>query len=158
MTWCDLFYIAATEATRDKTVLITRYPIDSCYNQFPTKIVISSTVKTEPIYYNGEFYKYYPKIREEDISSNTSNKFIDTLMISNLMLDAIGGDYDGDQTSVKGVYTKEANEELLKFMNSKSNYIGFNGECIRKSSNEAIQSIFNLTRVLPGTELKDMVF
>lgn len=158
MTWCDIFYIAATEATRDKTILITRYPIDSCYNQFPTKIVISSTVETEPIYYNGEFYKYYPLIREEDISSNTSNKFIDTLRISNLMLSAIGGDYDGDQTSVKGVYTKEANEELLKFMNSKANYIGFNGECIRTSSNEAIQSIFNLTRVLPGTELKEMVF
>jgi hypothetical protein len=93
MTWCDIFYIAACEVTRDKTVLITRYPIDSCYNQFPTKIVVSSTKETEAIYYNGEFYKYYPKIRNEDLNTNTSNVFIDTLMISNLMLSAIGGDY-----------------------------------------------------------------
>lgn len=45
------------------------------------------------MYYNGQFYKYYPVIRTEDINTNTSNTFIDTLMISNLMLSAIGGDY-----------------------------------------------------------------
>jgi hypothetical protein len=44
-------------------------------------------------------------------------------------------------------------------MNSKANYIEFNGECIRTSSKEAIQSIYDLTRVLPGTELdKEMIF
>lgn len=158
MTWCDIFFIAANEVTKDKTILITRYPIDSCYNQFPTKIVVASTSETEAISYNGEFYKYYPKIREEDLNSNTSNRFIDTLKISNLMLSAIGGDYDGDMASVKGVYTKEANEELLKFMDSKANYIGFNGECMRTSANEAIQSIYNITRVLPNTNLIEMEF
>ena len=29
LTWCDVFYIAATEAVKDKTILITRYPINS---------------------------------------------------------------------------------------------------------------------------------
>ena len=38
-----------------------------------------------------EFYKNYPYIRQEDIGVNTSNKFIDTLNISNLYLDGIGG-------------------------------------------------------------------
>ena len=27
LTWCDIFYIAATEATKDKNVLVTRFPI-----------------------------------------------------------------------------------------------------------------------------------
>lgn len=40
-----------------------------------------------------EFYKNYPYIRQEDIGVNTSNRFIDTLNISNLYLDGIGGDY-----------------------------------------------------------------
>lgn len=93
LTWCDVFYIAACESVKDRTILITRYPIDSYYSQFPTKIVVSSTKDTEPIYYNNTLYKYYPKIREEDIGTNTSNKFIDTLRICNLYLDAIGGDY-----------------------------------------------------------------
>lgn len=158
MTWCDLFYMAACEATFDKTVLITRYPIDSMYNQFPTKIVVTSTKETEPVEFNGKFYKYYPIIREEDIGSNTSNRFIDTLWLSNLMLKAIGGDYDGDTASVKGVYTKEANQELMDYMDSKLNYIGFDGSVIRTTTNEAIQSIFNLTRVLNPNDLDEMKF
>ena len=37
------------------------------------------------------FYKSYPYIRQEDIGTNTSNLFIDSLNISNLYLDGIGG-------------------------------------------------------------------
>ena len=28
LTWCDLFYIAACECTKDKHIMITRYPIN----------------------------------------------------------------------------------------------------------------------------------
>lgn len=158
LTWCDIFYIAACEATRDKTILITRYPMDSAYNQFPSYIRVASTVETEPVFYGTEFYKYYPKIREEDIGTDTSNKFVDTLRMSNLLLSAIGGDYDGDTVSAKGVYSKEANEELSKHIESKANYINLSGKPLRSSSNEAIQSIYDLTRVLPGTKLDEVVF
>ena len=40
---------------------------------------------------NNTFYKYYPKIRQEDIGKNTSNMFVDTMQISNLYLKGIGG-------------------------------------------------------------------
>ena len=93
MTWCDLLYMAAIEVTADKMVLITRYPIDSCYNQFPCGINVSSTIKTEPMVINHKLYKHYPYIRTEDIGKNTTNKFIDTLNISNVYLGSIGGDY-----------------------------------------------------------------
>lgn len=93
LTWCDILYQAAVEAVEDKHILITRYPIDSYFNQFPTKIKISSTTRTEPMVLDSKFYKNYPLIRQEDIGSNTSNRFIDTLNISNLYLDGIGGDY-----------------------------------------------------------------
>lgn len=91
LTWCDILYQAAVEATKDKHILITRYPIDTYFNQFPTKIKIASTTKTEPMVVGNRFYKNYPYIRQEDIGRNTSNKFIDTLNISNLYLDGIGG-------------------------------------------------------------------
>lgn len=68
---------------------------DTYYNQFPTKVVVSSTKKTEPMVINNTFYKKYPKIRQEDIGTNTSNKFIDTLNICNAFLPGIGGDYLG---------------------------------------------------------------
>lgn len=93
MTWCDLFYMGAVEVTRDKMVLITRYPIDSCYNQFPLKVNVTSTIKTEPMVVGMTLYKHYPYIRKEDIGKNTSNKFIDTVSISNVYLESIDGDY-----------------------------------------------------------------
>lgn len=160
LTWCDVFYMAAVEATRDKCVLITRFPMDSYWNQFPVKIRISSTNDTEPIIIGSNLYKWYPKIREKDINSNTSNAFIDTLQITNLNLKSIGGDYDGDQTGAKGVWSVESNEECLKIINSKSYYLDLNCINIKRSSNEAIQSLYSLTKVLDAdtNKLSDPVF
>lgn len=94
-TWADIFYICAVDVVKDKHIMITRYPIDTVYNQFPTKVKVNSTVETEPMIIGNTFYKDYPKIRQEDIGTDTSNKFIDTLNLSNLYLKGIGGDYDG---------------------------------------------------------------
>ena len=65
---------------------------------------------------------------------------------------------DGDQTTVKAAYTVEANRELEDFMNSKKFYIYLGGTNIRKSSNETIQALYNLTLVLPGTKITEPVF
>lgn len=92
LTWCDVFFICTVEATRDKHILITRFPVDYFSNQFPTKVVIASTKETEEVYYEGQLYKWYPKIREEDIGTDTSNRFVDTLRFSNVYLNGIGGD------------------------------------------------------------------
>lgn len=148
LTWCDVLYMAAVEASRDKHILITRYPMDSCYNQFPSKVRISSTNKTIPVVMNNTLYRWYPYIREKDIGSNTSNSFVDTLNISNLHLKSIGGDYDGDQVSVKGVFSVEANEECDAYLNSNASLINFGGSAAKMSTNEAIQSLYNLTKVL----------
>ena len=64
---------------------------DTYFNQFPTKVRVSSTVKTEPMIVDGVFYKNYPYIRQNMIGTNTSNSFIDSMNISNLYLDGIGG-------------------------------------------------------------------
>ena len=70
---------------------LIRILCDTYFNQFPTKVRVSSTIKTEPMVINNTFYKSYPRIRQEDIGTNTSNLFIDSLNISNLYLDGIGG-------------------------------------------------------------------
>ena len=58
-------------------------------------VKVASTIETEPMILDitggDTYYKKYPKIRQEDIGSDTSNKFIDTLNISNLLLSGIGG-------------------------------------------------------------------
>lgn len=157
LTWCDVFFIAANEFAAEKTVLLTRYPIDSYYNQFPSKIVVGSTVETEPMIIRGNLLRFYPKIRQEDIGSNTSTMFVDTLRMANPNIKPAGGDYDGDQMSSKGVYLVEANKELEEYMNSKAFYISLGGKVVRSSSLEALQTIYQLTRVLPGTKLTEKV-
>ena len=106
------------------------------------------------MYFNNTYYKYYPKIREEDINSNTGNKFVDTLKLSNLYLPGLGADYDGDTAVVKGVYTVEANEELRKFRNDKMNFIDLGASSIRSSSADVIQSLYAITKVLSSDESK----
>lgn len=162
LTWCDLLFMAASEVTADKHILITRYPIDSFYNQFPTKVKVQSTIETEhmTVVSTGmkKFYKKYPKIREEDIEKDTSNKFIDSLNMCNGYLDSIGGDYDGDQVSVKGIYSAEANAELDQQMNSKIHYIGLDGLSVMDVGKEAKQSLYCLTMVLPNSNLTEPQF
>lgn len=155
LTWCDVFYMAAVEATKDKQILITRFPIDSYTNQITTGIVVSSTKETIPMCINGEYYRYYPKITDADIGKDTSNSFVDTLRMSNLYLGGMGGDYDGDQVTCKGVYTLEANEELRKFMNSKENFIGFGCTSTKEPGADVIQAVYALTKVLSDTKLTD---
>lgn len=121
---------------------------DSAYNQIPQIPRISTLKETEPIYVDGKFYRWYPKIREEDIGTNTSNRFIDTLNICNLLIGGMGADYDGDSVGVKGVWIQESNRELRNFIKSKSHYINFSGSNIRIGSNEAIQSLYSMTKVL----------
>lgn len=145
LTWCDVFFIAAVESSEDKNVLITRYPMDSYFNQFVQKVRITTTKETEPVIINGKVYKWYPKIRQTDIGSNTSNMFIDTLTMQNAHLKKIGGDYDGDQVTVKPLYTVEANKECEEHLKSKSNYISLGGSNIKKTTNEGSQVLYNLT-------------
>lgn len=158
LTWVDVFYRAAVESTKNKSVFITRFPIDSYLNQFPINIVVSSTKDTEPIYIDGEYYQYYPKIREEMIEKDTSRMFVDTLMLSNLYLDGIGGDYDGDTATAKSLYLEEANVEAQEFIHSKFNYVNLGAENVRVVKKDALQSLYNLTKILPDTKLVDPVF
>ncbi len=159
ITWCDLFYMAACDVTEDKMVLITRFPIDSYLNQYPSKVRIKSTVKTQPMVIqlrfedNTKLYKWYPVINEQDINSNTSPVFEDTLSICNGLIGAMGMDYDGDTAIVKPVYTIEANKECEKQSNSKIQVLGMNGYSTRDVSKENILCLYELT-VHPDDSVK----
>lgn len=148
LTWVDVIYIAAKKATDGKQMAFTRYPYDDYFNTIYTGIEISSTTETEPLIIYNDFYRFYPKIRESDIGSSSSSKFVDTMQLSNLYLDGAGADYDGDTGQVKGSFFEETNIEIEKFRDSKANFITSGCENIRASSKEAIQSLFNFTLVL----------
>ena len=75
------------------------------------------------------------------------------MILSNLYLKGMGGDYDGDTIIIKGVYTEEANKELDQFMDSKQNYLDFGGKPSKVSEGDVIQSIYAFTKVLSDTKL-----
>ena len=43
---------------------------------------------------------------------------------------------------------QESNKELRDFIKSKSHYINFSGNNVRKPSHEAIQSLYSMTKIL----------
>lgn len=158
LTWCDVIYMACEEAIKDRMILITRYPIDTFYNEFATKIRLSSTIETEEAVFDDVIYTHYPKIRKEDIGTDTSNKFIDTMNICNGYLDSIGGDYDGDMVTIKGVYTDEANAELKKQLETNIHFINLGGNPVISTAKEAIQAIYAMTLTMPETKLEKVKF
>lgn len=154
LTWCDILYMAAVESVKDRCVLITRYPIDSAYSQFPSLVRIATVNHTESIVINNTYYRWYPRITPEEVGSNTSNKFIDSLNICNLLLAGIGGDYDGDTVGIKGCYLNETNKELINYIHSNAMYINASGKSYREASHEAMQSIYSMTKILTADKDK----
>jgi hypothetical protein len=146
MTWCDLLYIAAIDITKDKIIWVTRYPITDYFSTFPNKIHVLTTKKTIPMYVNGTVYEYYPVIDTEIDKNSIGLLFLDTVCISNLYLKGLNGDYDGDQVSVRAVYSQESNEEGLRILNSISHIINITGTDMRTSSNESIQTMYSITK------------
>jgi hypothetical protein len=145
LTWLDLFYMAAVEALATKYVYLTRYPITGIYNTFPTQIAVLSTYDTLPLTVNGKFYKHYPNIDPDMDEKDIEIAFIDTVTMSNHYLDAIGGDYDGDQISLRIVFSDEANREAEQIMKSTKMFLDIQGKLFRNVKNEAYQTFYMLT-------------
>lgn len=151
MTWTDLLYMAAYETVRDKHVEITRYPINDRFGVFFAKIRVSTTQDTVPMIINGVLHKWYPNINLDIELHDIPSQFVDACQFSNAYLEGIEGDYDGDQTTVKIVFTQEANEEIQRAINSKSFFINDSGSNIRTVGKECKQTFFVLTKNPFGT-------
>ena len=146
LTWADLIYRAAYNISKDKHVVITRYPCLDYFGSFVSRIHVLSTIETIECAIDGEEYKYYPNIDLSCDANTVSTMFQDTLNMSNIMLKGLGGDYDGDQVTIKSLYTQEANEEAEKILKSASYIINGYGENMRTSTKECIEAMYQLTR------------
>lgn len=54
LTWCDVFFIAAVEASRDKQVLITRFPVKFC--EFATILMVVDNLRGYMVTCRNNFY------------------------------------------------------------------------------------------------------
>ena len=146
MTYTDILYMAAVDVTKDKHCIITRYPVNDEFGVFINRIHVVSTTTTQPITYNEKIYKWYPMVDFSVNPEKMATKFIDSVQFSNSYLAGIAGDYDGDQTTIKILFTQEANAECEAKMNSKQFFINAKGSFIRNIGNEGIQTIYTMTK------------
>ncbi|QXN67920.1 DNA-directed RNA polymerase subunit gamma [Listeria phage LPJP1] len=143
-TITDLLYIAAIDITSDKHVYCTRYPVDNYQSIFPSKIVVLSTNDTEYRKIEDRYLENYPIIFPD--YPVAENYFTDSLVINNSLTAALGADYDGDTLSIRGVFSAEANKEADQLINAKTNILSQQGESISKVGNEAVLSLYTLTK------------
>jgi DNA-directed RNA polymerase beta' subunit len=146
MTVCDLLYMACENVSRTKHCEITRYPLNDDFGVFISRFRVSSTTATHPVMVNDYLYQWYPVIDYKCKPEEIGSKFIDAVQFSNSYLEGIEGDYDGDQTTVKILFTQEANEECETVMNRKAFFINAQGKMIRVVSKEALQTFYVLTK------------
>ena len=145
ITWTDLLFMAAEDICKDKHILVTRYPLEDYFGIFPCKIRVSSTIDTTPAIVSGKFYRFYPVVDPSLPPSVVSTLFRDSLSISNLYLRGLGGDYDGDQVSVRGVWDINANKRCHENMYMKKNFLNISGGLMRGTEREAVQTLYSLT-------------
>lgn len=140
----QLFYMAAYDKISDKHIYITRYPIEDHNNTYPSGINIIPYKRTEKLKIGDTVYPYFPIIEKGDINS-ISSMFVDSLVIFPIYLSALDGDYDGDQVNIIGVFTKEANEDARRHINSVANMTAIDGSTTRLLGSLTQQTIFNFT-------------
>ena len=145
LTWTDIFYIAAKEVCKDKHVYLTRYPVTDFLSIYPSKITVLSTFRTEHIQWKSFEYEDYPVIDFNIPPEDIATQFIDSLQVGTQLLPAIGGDFDGDMLTIRGIYSQEANLEAAKMIRSPRNILNVAGKNIRTISAEGVQTFYSMT-------------
>jgi DNA-directed RNA polymerase beta' subunit len=96
--------------------------------------------------YGDKIYENYPKVDTSLPREEIGKHFSEVVNLQNTYLSAMNGDYDGDQITVKGVFSQEANLEAEKIMYSKASFMSINGTPTRTTTLEAIQCCYGVTR------------
>ena len=149
-TITDIMYISAVRATENKHVIITRYPLEGWFGQFPARVIVASTIQTTPVIIGETMYQFFPTA-----TGDPNNSFVDTLQFSNTMLDAIGGDFDGDMCTVKPCMTIEANMDAEKAINSISYLLNTSGKLMRTDSKDFVMTAYSLTHAFSSKDVED---
>ena len=145
-TWTDILFIACSEVVKGKHLMVTRYPVLDQYGSFYTRIKVVSTQETQVAKFGTTIYERYPVIDLKTPKNDIAGLFMDSTQFSNSFLAGIDGDYDGDQTTSRILWSQEANDDCEKEMNKKNFYLSISGGLIRQCSHEATQTLYMLTK------------
>lgn len=157
LTITDILYLACVDVCEKRHIMVSRYPVGTDKGIFFSKIKVQSTKTHEHIIFNGVDYPFYPHIEMDTDPDLVSVQFVDTLVYSNSLLDGMGADFDGDQVSVRGLWSDEANREAEMIMNKKMSALTATGGNIRTVSKEVFNSYYELTKLGPNPRHIDVL-
>jgi DNA-directed RNA polymerase beta' subunit len=156
MTITDILYLACVDCCEKRHVMISRYPVGTDKGIFFSKVRVQSTKEHIKIIFNGVEYPFYPKIDLNLARESIGVEFIDTAVYSNSFLEGMGGDYDGDQVSIRGLWSDEANSEASQIMQQKMSALNIMGGGTRVVVKEIFNSYYELTRIGESPKLVPM--
>lgn len=145
LTYCELIYISATLAFKDKCCSVTRYPITGLQSMVITKLKVATTEPSRHVSL-GLFgadpvsvldLANYPVIKETLLKS---------MAIHPAYLEGLGGDFDGDTASELSILSDDSNAECLQYLESKHSIISDSGKLAIGSATAMTKMMFfNLT-------------
>jgi DNA-directed RNA polymerase beta' subunit len=147
MTVTDILYLACVDVCEKRHVMVSRYPVGTDKGIYFNKIRVQSTTQHVNLIFNGKEYPFYPKIDFDIPQDKVGVQFIDTLVMSNSHLDGMGADYDGDQVSIRGIWSDEANLEAEQIMNQKMSALNITGTNAKGVAKEVFNSLYELTKI-----------
>lgn len=153
LTITDILYLASSDALKDKHIVVTRYPVSDAYGMFVAKCRPISTTRTDRVMINGEIYEHYPHIDTTTPRNRMHIRFIDSAQFSNSYLAGLKGDYDGDQVTMKLIWSQDANAECEELLTSKSFFVTPQGKNIRLIQYEVPQTFYDITKSVAKTRL-----
>ena len=151
-TLTEIFYMAAYETCNDKCIYITRYPIEDQHNIYPSLFNIVPCVNTTHRFVKNIEYPRFPVIPKDLTNQEElTYLFTDSLRLFPTYLKALGGDFDGDQVSIQGIFTEEANKAARDYIDSNMNIMNVSGGTMREVSEVAQLGNYMLTYRFPQT-------
>ena len=153
MTVTDILYLACVDVCEKRHVMISRYPVGTDKGIYFNKIRVQSTITHVKLIFNGKEYPFYPNIDFNIEHDKVGVQFSDTLVMSNSHLDGMGADYDGDQVSVRGIWSDEANMEAEEIMNKKMSALNITGGNSKVVAKEVANALYELTKSGPNPKV-----
>lgn len=146
LTVTEFFLLAVYKTASRLPVLVTRYPVTGIGSIYPSMVHLRTKTEFEvrrPLddhwlpMPDSEIVYEFPKI---------GGAYINSLVPHSSHLQALGADFDGDQSSANIVYSDEAIAEITAQLDSPQAYIGPDGKFIDNVDTSTVNLVmFNMT-------------
>lgn len=143
ITFAELFYLLAEGVSEEVRGFVTRYPITGPESIYATVPYIKTTMPSKQLKRrgtDGEVTDYY--VTEMPVLADDV-PFFDTMAVNPIKLIGLGGDHDGDTTSLMLVYSEESIAEVEKLLNDRIKYLKIGGGLVNRIAHDTANYVLN---------------